>query len=106
MRARMAISVSRTTVELREVILRDMPASLMACSPKGTVPVLVLPDGQVLEESRDIIDWALVLHTNPLIDTFLIISVVSFALIMAIYELLIRRFNIIRFFFGMRPRRQ
>ncbi len=62
MRARMAISVSRTRVELREVILRDMPASLLACSPKATVPVLVLPDGRVLEESRDIIDWALALH--------------------------------------------
>ena len=62
MRARMAISVSRTRVELREVILRDMPASLLACSPKATVPVLVLPDGRVLEESRDIIDWTLALH--------------------------------------------
>jgi len=58
----MAISYSRTTVELREVVLRDMPAILMACSPKGTVPVLVLPDDRVLEESRDIIDWALTLH--------------------------------------------
>ncbi|NOR40894.1 MAG: glutathione S-transferase [Gammaproteobacteria bacterium] len=62
MRARMAISVSRTTVELREVVLREMPASLMVCSPKGTVPVLMLPDGRVLEASRDIIDWALALH--------------------------------------------
>jgi glutathione S-transferase len=62
MRARMVISYSCTTVELREVALRDMPATLMACSPKGTVPVLVLPDDRVLEESRDIIDWALTLH--------------------------------------------
>jgi glutathione S-transferase len=59
MRARMAVSYSAITVELREVVLRDMPAALLACSPKGTVPVLVLPDGAVLEESRDIIDWAL-----------------------------------------------
>jgi glutathione S-transferase len=59
MRARMAVSYSGIAVELREVVLRDMPASLLACSPKGTVPVLVLPDGAVLEESRDIIDWAL-----------------------------------------------
>jgi len=58
-RARMAISYSAIAVELREVVLRDMPASLLACSPKGTVPVLVLPGGAVLEESRDIIDWAL-----------------------------------------------
>ena len=62
MRARMAISYSGVTVALREVILRDMPAALLASSPKGTVPVLVLPDGQVLEESRDIIDWALAVH--------------------------------------------
>ena len=59
MRARMAVSYSDVAVELREVVLRDMPASLLACSPKGTVPVLVLPGGAVLEESRDIIDWAL-----------------------------------------------
>jgi len=59
MRARMAIRYSGITVELREVILRDMPAALLAASPKGTVPVLVLPDDRVLEESRDIMDWAL-----------------------------------------------
>ena len=34
------------------------------------------------------------------------IAVVSFALIMTIYELLIRRFNIVRFFFGMRPKKK
>ena len=59
MRARMAISYSGVAVELREVILREMPAALLAASPRGTVPVLVLPDGRVLEESRDIMDWAL-----------------------------------------------
>jgi glutathione S-transferase len=62
MRARMVISYSGLGVALREVILRDMPASLLACSPRGTVPVLVLPGGRVLEESRDIIDWALAVH--------------------------------------------
>ena len=62
MRARMAISYSGVAVELREVILRDMPAPLLACSPKGTVPVLVLPDEKVLEESRDIIGWALAVN--------------------------------------------
>jgi glutathione S-transferase len=60
MRARMAISCSGIKVELREVELRDMPPSLLACSPKGTVPVLVLPDGRMVEESRDIMVWALV----------------------------------------------
>jgi glutathione S-transferase len=58
----MAISYSGIAVELREVILLEMPASLLACSPKATVPVLVLPDGQVLEESRDIVGWALAVN--------------------------------------------
>lgn len=62
MRARMAICYSGIAVELREVVLRDMPASLLDCSPKGTVPVLLLPGGAVLEESRDIIDWALAIN--------------------------------------------
>ena len=59
MRARMAIHHSGLTVELREVVLKEMPVQLLDCSPKGTVPVMVLPDGGVLEESRDIMDWAL-----------------------------------------------
>ncbi|MDH5469775.1 MAG: glutathione S-transferase [Gammaproteobacteria bacterium] len=59
MRARMAVRYSGLSVELREVVLKDMPASLLACSPKGTVPVLVLPDGAVIDESRDIMAWAL-----------------------------------------------
>jgi glutathione S-transferase len=58
-RARMALRYSGVRVELREVVLRDVPRELQACSPKSTVPVLVLPDGVVLEESRDIMDWAL-----------------------------------------------
>lgn len=59
MRARMALAYSRITVELREVVLRAMPAAMLARSPKATVPVLLLPGGSVLEESRDIMDWAL-----------------------------------------------
>lgn len=61
-RARMALRYSGLRVELREVILRDMPLELLACSPKATVPVLVLPDATVLEQSRDIMDWALAQH--------------------------------------------
>ncbi|NOR68365.1 MAG: glutathione S-transferase [Methylomarinum sp.] len=59
MRARLAIAYSDITVELREVILRDKPAELLAISPKATVPVLELVSGQVLEESLDIIYWVL-----------------------------------------------
>jgi len=46
-------------VELREVTLKNKPAQMLAISPKGTVPVLRLADGAVIEESRDIMVWAL-----------------------------------------------
>lgn len=59
MRARLALAVSGTRCELREVLLREKPPSLLEASPKGTVPVMVLPDGSVLEESLDIMRWAL-----------------------------------------------
>ncbi|SCA55389.1 Glutathione-S-transferase domain-containing protein [Candidatus Terasakiella magnetica] len=59
MRARLAIYASGVSVELREVVLRDKPAQMLQASPKGTVPVLVLPDGQVIEESLEIMQWAL-----------------------------------------------
>ncbi len=45
--------------EHREVVLRDKPAEMLATSPKGTVPVLVLPNGQVIDQSLDIMLWAL-----------------------------------------------
>lgn len=59
MRARMALAISETPHEIREVKLRDKPAALLAASPKGTVPVLVLPDRKVIDESIDIMRWAL-----------------------------------------------
>ena len=59
MRARLALYASDIAVELREVKLSDKPKSMLACSPKGSVPVLVLPDGQVIDESWDIMLWAL-----------------------------------------------
>jgi glutathione S-transferase len=55
----MALLVSGTVVHLREVVLRDKPAEMIAASPKATVPVLVLPDGQVIDESLTIMHWAL-----------------------------------------------
>ena len=58
-RARMALAVAGTTVELREVVLRNKPAEMVVVSAKGTVPVLVLPDGTVIDESLDIMYWAL-----------------------------------------------
>lgn len=62
MRARLALHSSGIAVELREVSLRDKPASMLEASPKGSVPVLVLPDGQVIDESWDIMQWALRQH--------------------------------------------
>lgn len=59
MRARLAIAVSRQYCDLREVVLRDKPPEMLSASPKATVPVLVLPDGKVIEESLDIMHWAL-----------------------------------------------
>ncbi|RZV59980.1 MAG: glutathione S-transferase [Pseudomonadales bacterium] len=62
-RARMALCYAAQPVELREVLLRDKPASMLAFSCKGTVPVLVLQEQRgtqtILDESLDIIDWAL-----------------------------------------------
>jgi glutathione S-transferase len=59
MRARMALKVADISVEIREISLREKPASLLRFSPKGTVPVLVLQNGEVLEQSLDIMHWAL-----------------------------------------------
>lgn len=62
MRARMALLISDTVCEIREVKLSDKPAELIAASPKATVPVLILPDGRVIDESLDIMRWALGRH--------------------------------------------
>ena len=62
MRARLALVASGLTVELREVELRDKPAAMLEASPKGTVPVLVNVDGSVIDESLDIMRWALGQH--------------------------------------------
>lgn len=59
MRARMALWAAGITVELREVKLAAKPPELAAASPKATVPVLVLADGTVIDESLDIMRWAL-----------------------------------------------
>lgn len=59
MRARLALAVSGQRCELREVVLRSKPPEMLAASPKGTVPVLVLPGGEVIDESLDIMLWAL-----------------------------------------------
>ena len=62
MRARLALAVSGQACELREVVLKNKPQSLLQVSPKATVPVLVLPSGQVLDQSLDVMLWALAQH--------------------------------------------
>lgn len=59
MRARMALTVSAKTCEIRELVLRDKPAHMLEISPKGTVPVLQTTDGTVIEESLDVMLWTL-----------------------------------------------
>ncbi|MGH1373404.1 MAG: glutathione S-transferase [Cellvibrionaceae bacterium] len=59
MRARMALDYSAITLEHREILLKNKPAAMLAASPKGTVPVLILDSGEVIDESRDVMMWAL-----------------------------------------------
>ncbi len=62
MRARMALHVAGIAVDTREISLKAKPAHMLQVSPKGTVPVLVLPNGTVIEQSLDIMHWALAQH--------------------------------------------
>ncbi|MCZ8500984.1 glutathione S-transferase [Vibrio lentus] len=55
----MGIALSKQQVLLREIVTKDKPSELLASSPKGTVPVLILPDGQIIEQSLDVMNWAL-----------------------------------------------
>jgi len=64
MRARMALVYSGVVFELREIVLKNKPAEMLEASPKGTVPVLILPDGTVIDESLDVMKWAL-LKNDP-----------------------------------------
>jgi glutathione S-transferase len=58
MRARFALYGCQIKCELREIVLRDKPFEMVEISPKATVPVLLTPTGQVVDESYDIILWA------------------------------------------------
>ena len=66
MRARMALLLNKVTVEIREVVLKNKPDSLLSASPKGTVPVLINGD-VVIDESRDIIDFSIAQSQCPCI---------------------------------------
>ena len=79
MRARMALRYSGVPVNTVEVSLKAKPADMLAASPKGTVPVLVCANGRVIEQSLDIMRWALACNDpdnwlqsgNPLIEQLL-----------------------------------
>jgi len=66
MRARMALKLANIEVEVREISLRDKPAHMLQVSPKGSVPVLVLQDGSVIDESLEIMFFALQKHDSAL----------------------------------------
>jgi len=59
MRARMAIYQANIKCEYREVLLKDKPESMMSLSSKGTVPVLLTPDDTIIDQSLDVMLWAL-----------------------------------------------
>jgi glutathione S-transferase len=59
MRARLALDASQQRCELREVVLKNKPEAMLQASPKGTVPILIDTDGSVIDESLDIMLWAL-----------------------------------------------
>lgn len=61
-RARMVLAYAGVSVEHREVLLARKPAAMLEVSRKATVPVLVLPDGRVIDESLDVMRWALAQH--------------------------------------------
>ena len=61
MRARLALRYSGMAVRIIEVSLKAKPAEMLALSPKGTVPVLSV-EGRVIEESLQIMQWALAQH--------------------------------------------
>lgn len=64
MRARLGLVFAQLTVVLREIVLKNKPEQMLAISPKGTVPVLQLTEGEVIEESVEILLWALE-HNDP-----------------------------------------
>ena len=64
MRARMAMRLCEISYEHREILLRDKPQAMLDVSPKGTVPVLVTSEGKVVDESLDVMLWAIEQSNN------------------------------------------
>ena len=62
MRARIAIKLCSLECEIREINLKSKNKEFLKISPKATVPVLVLPDDKIIEESIDIVHWLSLIH--------------------------------------------
>jgi len=67
MRARMALMLNSVTVEIREIVLKHKPESMITFSPKGTVPILIINDDIVIDESRDIMDFTISQSEQPVL---------------------------------------
>jgi len=65
MRARLALKSAAIKTELREITLKDKPAAFLAVSKAATVPALVTASGRIIDESRDIMFWALQQSGDP-----------------------------------------
>ena len=63
-RARLALYYSKINYEHREILLKNRPNKLYEISPKGTVPVLDLLNGEVIDESFDIMKWAISMDSS------------------------------------------
>ena len=59
MRARLSLYCNNFIIEIREISLKHKPTKFLSISPKGTVPVLQLEDGKIIDESNEIINWAI-----------------------------------------------
>ncbi|MBV1874918.1 MAG: glutathione S-transferase N-terminal domain-containing protein, partial [Gammaproteobacteria bacterium] len=59
LRARLAVLLSGVPVNLRAIVLKNKPAEMVSASPKAEVPVLILGNGQVIDQSLDIMLWVL-----------------------------------------------
>lgn len=64
MRARMALYASHIDIELREIFLANKPPEMLLVSPKATVPVLITCSNEVIDESLDIMKWALAIEDS------------------------------------------
>ncbi len=69
----MALFVSKINYEHREIKLNDKPQEFLSTSSTGTVPVFITSEGDIIEESLDIMKWSLNSRIK-IIYSFLIIT--------------------------------